>query len=222
MSDLKMNAQLGTKWFTFYTKVRPWLACLSFFSVLSDFIQYTNVYVSNWWMLLLFAGAVAQSVLCVIVAVKSSGNYASFVRFVKRVLAFETINMAYQQGVQQYIQNDLDISVAVVVFLVILTLGYFIWYRLNIKYFEKRMGVIVSDYLEDDPNRVTECLSCGYRNPDFFDACPKCGEYRKRYVYLNQEAPVEESKICFCRKCGHKLIDDSRFCSKCGTEVVKE
>lgn len=30
------------------------------------------------------------------------------------------------------------------------------------------------------------------------------------------------NKICFCRKCGEKLIDNSRFCRKCGTEIVIE
>lgn len=28
-------------------------------------------------------------------------------------------------------------------------------------------------------------------------------------------------KICFCRKCGEKLADDSNFCRKCGTEIIK-
>lgn len=29
-------------------------------------------------------------------------------------------------------------------------------------------------------------------------------------------------EICFCRKCGEKLIDSSQYCRKCGTEVLKE
>lgn len=29
-----------------------------------------------------------------------------------------------------------------------------------------------------------------------------------------------QNKICFCRKCGEKLIDNSKFCRKCGTEIV--
>lgn len=36
------------------------------------------------------------------------------------------------------------------------------------------------------------------------------------------EKKNKEDEICFCRKCGEKLIDNSRFCRKCGTEVVKE
>lgn len=37
--------------------------------------------------------------------------------------------------------------------------------------------------------------------------------------------PVQQNtvtdQICFCRKCGSKLMDDATFCNKCGTEVVK-
>lgn len=29
-------------------------------------------------------------------------------------------------------------------------------------------------------------------------------------------------KICFCRKCGSKLMDNAAFCNKCGTRVIKE
>lgn len=221
MGELQMNKQLGTKWFTFYTKVRPWLACLMIFSTLGDFFQYPDVYLSRWWLLLYLLGAIAQPILCIIVAVKSSRDYPDFVRFVKGVLLFETINMAYQQGVQQYLNSELQFGVAAIVFVVILVIGYFVWYRLNVKYFEKRINVIETDYLEFDPNRITECKFCGYRDKNFFNACPQCGQYAKQYIYLNQEQPKEE-RICFCRKCGSKLIDDAVFCDKCGTKVIKE
>ena len=131
-----MNRQLGTKWFTFYAKVRPWFACITALSVVDDFMQYQEVYTSYWWMMVYFLAALVQPVLCIIVFVKSQGDYEDFVRFVKGVLLFETINMAYGQAVQQYIQNEFDIGVALVVGVIILLLGYFIWYRLNMKYFK--------------------------------------------------------------------------------------
>lgn len=193
MDNLKMNRQLGTKWFTFYTKVRPWFACITALSVVGDFMQYQEVYTSYWWMMVYFLAALVQPVLCIIVFVKSQGDYEDFVRFVKGVLLFETINMAYGQAVQQYIKNEFDIGVALVVGVIILLLGYFIWYRLNIKYFKKRINVITSDYLADDPNCITE---------------------------FNEEPIANTDRIRFCRKCGEKLIDNSRFCRKCGTEIV--
>ena len=41
---------------------------------------------------------------------------------------------------------------------------------------------------------------------------------------VSQPAPQNpvNDKICFCRKCGSKLMDDAIFCNKCGTKVVKE
>lgn len=31
---------------------------------------------------------------------------------------------------------------------------------------------------------------------------------------------VEADKICFCRKCGERLIENGKFCRKCGTEII--
>lgn len=39
---------------------------------------------------------------------------------------------------------------------------------------------------------------------------------------ITANSPAERDKICFCRKCGERLLDNSRFCSKCGTEVVMQ
>lgn len=222
MDTQKINPTLGTKWFTFYTKVRPWFACFMVFSVISDFVQYPSAYMNNWWLLLYFLAAIAQPILGIIVFIKSSGDYVSLVRFVKGVLLFETINIAYQQGVKHYINNGFDIKMALIMFAIIFVFMYFVWYRLNVKYFEKRIGVISGDYLEDDPNRVTECISCGYRNRDYFDVCPQCGKHAKRYVYLNEEPSTGSDPTLFCRNCGEKLAVDSRFCNKCGAKVAHE
>ena len=48
------------------------------------------------------------------------------------------------------------------------------------------------------------------------------GVYKVKRV---ERIPVKEqdnapNKICFCRKCGEKLLEDSKFCRKCGTEVI--
>ena len=190
-----MNRQLGTKWFTFYTKVRPWTACLFAIPVIVDFIQYQEIYISYWWMMVYFLAALVQPVLCIMVFVKSQGDYEDFVRFVKGVLWFETINMAYAQAVKQYIQKELNIGVALVVGAIIFVLGYLIWYRLNMKYFKKRLLVVTNDYFPNEANT-------------------------NQFVNQNEDLTVDTGRIRFCRKCGEKLIDNSRFCRKCGTEIV--
>lgn len=124
------------------------------------------------------------------------------------------------------------INVAVMFMFIVINGGasnggpYFLWTWIFSHYGTKILsarGIMTDgDYLPDDPNRLTECKSCGYRDENFFNACPKCGKYAKQYVYLSDELTVDTDKICFCRKCGEELIDSSKFCRKCGTEIVEE
>lgn len=193
MDSLFMDRSRGTKWFTFYTKVRPWFACLASLTVITDFFQYVEVYTSYWWMMLYFLGAVAQPVLSIMVFAKSRGDYRAFVPFVKGVLIYETIYMAYSQAVQQYIQNGFDIGIALICGIIILVIAFFVWYRLNIKYFNKRL--IKAEY-----------------TPGNFDETPNNIQYEGG----------EGNKTTFCRKCGNRLLDGSMFCDKCGTEVIEK
>ena len=225
MGETKMNRQLGTKWFTFYAKVRPWLACLMSLTIIVDFFQYMDVYLSYWWMLLYFITGVAQPVLAIVVFAKSEGDYGDFVRFVNGVLIFETINMAYQQGVQQYIKS-FEFGTAFIIALIILVVGYFLWYRLNIKYFKKRI-------LREEPEAVTYDFSSVSRPPQFSDPneVPKTyGNYnvygndiklQKEETITTDTTPVQQ-KAQFCRKCGTKLAEDALFCTKCGTKVITD
>ena len=194
MDNIKMNRQLGTKWFTFYTKVRPWTSCLFAIPIVVDFIQYREIYISYWWMMVYFLAALAQPILCIIVFIKSRGDYEGFVHFVNGVLWFETVNMAYAQAVKHYIQNELNIGASLVIGAIIFLLGYLIWYRLNIKYFKKRLLAVTSDYLSNEINT-------------------------NQFVNQSETLTVDIDEIRFCRKCGEKLINNSRFCHKCGIEI---
>lgn len=222
MNNTQTNRPLGMKWFTFYTKVRPWLACLVSLTTITDFVQYTDVYLNTWWLLVSFLAALLQPILSIIVFSKSSENYIDFIHFVKGVLLFEVINLAYQQGVKQYIYYDFQLDMAMLAFFIALVVGYFVWYRLNIKYFEKRICQMVPDYFVYGPDHITECKFCSYRDRKHFNTCPKCGMYAKHNVYLSPDTSYENDEVRFCRKCGEKLIESGKFCCKCGTEIVKE
>lgn len=224
MSETKMNRQLGTKWFTFYVKIRPWLLCLTSLTIIVDFFQYTDIYFNYWWMLLYFVTGIVQPVLAIIVFAKSEGDYEDFVQFVNGVLIFEMINIAYQQGVQQYIKS-FEFGTAFIIALIVLIVEYFLWYRLNIKYFKKRI-------LREDPITVTRSASESAQIPNANES-PKadsnykvCGsDIRLQTENKDDDIGNTEStplKIQFCRKCGNKLPENSLFCTKCGTKVIIE
>ena len=166
--------------------------------------------------------AIAHPVLFILVFVKSQRDYRDFVRFVKWVLLFEIIHTAYTQAVEQYLQTGFHIDAPLIISVVmILLLGYFVWYRLNMQYFKKRIIAITYDHYSDDPNRVIECKFCGHRYNNIFNACPKCGKYEEN-ADLNGKPAAAPNKIRYCRKCGERLNDGSRFCQICGSEIVEE
>lgn len=69
--------------------------------------------------------------------------------------------------------------------------------------------------------------SCGRFHPKYESSCI-CGKSKTDNFAPTStgtsppEPPAASDRILFCRKCGEKLIDNSKFCRKCGTEVIKE
>lgn len=186
-----MNKQLGTKWFTFYTKVRPWLACLSTLTIVVDFIQYTEIYAKTWWLMLYFFAGITQAVLSIMVFVKSKGFYIDFVRFVKGVLLFETIYVVYGQGVKQYLQNGYDLLTTLVISVILFLIAFFVWYKLNVKYFEKR---IEKEPLIQENTTPEEGLN------NFIKI--QTEETNKN---LQENINDKKSKIRFCKLCGSQI-----------------
>ena len=180
MDDTKMNPRLGRKWFTFYTKIRPWFCCFTIFPAIADFAAYSNIYFSYWWVLLSFVGTVADTILGIMVFVKSSGDYVEFVHFVKKVLLFEIFNTAYQLSVQYYIDNSFNVDVALSYFVFSLVLAYFIWYRINVKYFEKRIradyAIPQCKYIYHETSSIRYCTRCGNKIENDSNFCGRCGK----------------------------------------------
>ncbi len=179
MNNLNMNTQLGTKWFTFFTKVRPWLGCIAAIPIVVDFMEYPDLYMDSFWLILHLFMAIAHVALNIMVFTKSKGNYISFVRFVKVFLLFEVINITYGRGFQLYLQNGAEFdSGIVIVSLVVFCIVYLIWYNKNIEYFEKR--IINNDnfqyvHSDEETNKIRFCRKCGEPLMDSSKFCRKCG-----------------------------------------------
>ena len=180
MERINMNTQLGTGWFTFYTKVRPWITCFFAISFWDEFLQYTNVYLEKWWLVIYALFAIALQVLGIMVFIKSRGDYDKFVPFVTGVLFFETVSMPYQLCVQQYIRDGLSGSDVLVFFAFNFALSFFLWFRLNVKYFERRRIKTTTNEPSqiENPCEVTVnhyCINCGSKLAENSNFCGNCG-----------------------------------------------
>ena len=173
MMDITMNQEYGTKWFTFYTKVRPWLSLIGFIALLNNILDYPQVYLYNIWFTISMLVSVALIILYFSVRAKSKGNYVEFVRFVKNVLLAEIFAFAYQFSLNFYYSNEMGFNATAITFAICLALGYFIWYRLNVKYFEKR--IMQAPLIVETFSELPACPNCGTELLPGSNFCRKCG-----------------------------------------------
>ena len=195
----KKNKKLGMKWFAFYTKVRPWLACLAAVTLVSDFVQYKEVYMNYWWLMAYFFVSIAQVILCVMVFAKASGDHKKLIRFIKGVLVYETFSTPLILAVREYVESGFAFGNALLEFAVTYAFSFLVWYRLNIKYFEKRYAVLT----EANIDTATE-------------------NYHLQDAENLIEPITEPNEITFCQSCGEKFVEKARFCKKCGTKIDRE
>lgn len=53
---------------------------------------------------------------------------------------------------------------------------------------------VLEERLEDNPNRIVKCKTCGYQSDEYFEACPKCGKYAKEVIIIgSSETTVVQS-----------------------------
>lgn len=147
---LRMNRSMGTAWFTFYTKVRPVFSALVVISSLVSVVEYWELCLTHFSLLLVFALQLVQFAFCILVRIKAYEDYDEFVRIVKPILLFEVLSIAFQLGVQMHYSNGYDWNVSALVAVLYIVIDYFLWYRLNMKYFLKRLIRAPEDASDDD------------------------------------------------------------------------
>ena len=75
--------------------------------------------------------------------------------------------------------------------------------------------------IKEEAERILECNYCGYEGKNISEVCPRCGKYIKPNSHREKEIIKKNVEICFCRRCGAKLLEKAEFCNKCGTEVKR-
>lgn len=208
-TQLGMNKELGTAWFTFYTKVRPILVFLLFLGTIADFAQYYTVYFSHIGLLIALVSNITAVVLSVMVAIKSDDNYGTFVRFVKGVLIFECFNIALQISIQQYYEFETTLLEVIIVTCVLGLVSYFLWYRPNIKYFKKRLIQLPAVTQTTSSDILSETNTIQAQPP----ATPN--------PQSKKAIPVSKQPRKYCSLCGNPIDPVTKKCQGCGKQYFK-
>lgn len=136
-----MDPDRGKKWFTFYTRIRPWFAvalagvsvfCLFVILVVPDYFTYP------FWAFLGHSLRIVHAAFCVVIFAKSFGDYFDLVRHIKGLLIFEMIYYPLTNVIDQMVSGE-SLIVALFIGVIVAVPFYFLWYRLNFKYFDSRL-----------------------------------------------------------------------------------
>lgn len=250
--EMANRRSLGMKWYTFYVKVRPLLGLAIF---ISSIFTYGETYLML--MNINFVGAafaiptiiyivldVAYIIANMILFFKERNEFGeSLLGFIKKLLVFEVFYIPYSSILGQYYEGQ-SIMVCMVVMLIWIAISYFVWYRLNIKYFRKRLApelvnstangktlvesLETSDEIESQIQEILDGTNVEQRffypkqEPSTASSSVKRIVVRKAKSTSEPKLTSEKNIPTFCRKCGIKLNEGSMFCHKCGTQVIKE
>lgn len=137
----------GMKWYNFYVKIRPWIAIvITFFSLLStltDAIPHLFEEVNKKTLTILLvvvAFSFTEIVLQFRVFIASSIERNKLLKYIKDLLFFEVVSMGYYVIFDETFKNVKGLE-SFLLLMVAFVIGHFVWYKPNLKYFEKRLGV---------------------------------------------------------------------------------
>lgn len=137
----------GMKWYNFYVRIRPWIAIIiTFFTLLSTLtdaipLLFEEVNKKTLTILLVVvAFSFVEMVLQFRVFIASSVERNKLLKYIKDLLFFEVISMGYYVLFDESFKGMKGLE-GFLLLMASFAIGHFIWYRPNLKYFEKRLNV---------------------------------------------------------------------------------
>lgn len=200
---------LGVSWLKFFCFWRPWISLvftIMFLINLIGYEEYRIYYLSNGWGYLSTGMTFLNSILLVILFFMAKKRDSRTINFIGWILLLETISFSYNGIMQQATSLDHFI----VMFIIMLVIIYFLWYRTNMKYFKKRV------------NWFNNNLSPKYVDEELEDELEDEADDEPEILYskTKQNNTKMTKATKYCKLCGGKL-DNNNKCKKCGKQYFK-
>jgi len=190
---------LGFAWLKFFCFWRPWIS-FSFAMILVlnliGYEEYRNIYFSSIWGIISLILLLIGQVLVIMLYFWAKNRDSRTLELIDWILKIEIIDYAYGGSIQ-YIKN---IPYFLTIFIILCVFLYFLWYKLNMKYFEKREFWFNSNLDDVDSEYIEEIE-----------------EEQKINSNIKQNKTIVKKKTIYCKKCGGKL-NQNKKCTKCGKQ----
>ena len=203
-------------WYFYFTKIRPWIQILLLFSALGD-------YLSDVIGLVCFS---TELILELVLFFKSFNKSPSLLGFIKTYLIVNLFIGFYNVIVSGYYEQYDDL-LALSTTLISFIIWYFLWYRLNVGYFRRRLVQAEPEqYINYYVTYPAETQSYEYNSPHSSNVqtrlVPVESKQQAEYAvnYSEEKQSLKSAPPHFCTECGAKLSEGSKFCHNCGTKVM--
>lgn len=133
------NKEMKNGWLNFYTKVKPWFSIL--FGVVWAMIYIpSNIHqLYVWWIAGYCTIPVLPAVISFLCLILSGTNYKKYVKLVKVSLFVDLFAISFLMSVDMMNILWKYRHLAVGWFILMFLVGYPLWYKRNVKYFEARV-----------------------------------------------------------------------------------
>ena len=133
------NKEMKNGWLNFYTKIKPWFSIL--FGVVWAMIYIpSNIHqLSVWWIAGYCTIPVLPAVISFLCLILSGTNYKKYVKLVKVSLFVDLFAISFLMSVDMMNILWKYRHFAVGWFILMFLVGYPLWYKRNVKYFEARV-----------------------------------------------------------------------------------
>ena len=155
--NIVIPRQLGMKWFMFFARILPCIICsleaTGHLLILCNLKQT----LSNPAVLFDIPCSLALVALQTLLFVKSFKDFAAFVKFTPIALVGYVFLLILRELIVTDFSSPSNAITTIFVVVILGLLGYFLWYRLNMRYFNKRLYVYFP--LEMNINNSLRCFS---------------------------------------------------------------
>lgn len=185
---------LGLKWYVYFTHIHPWIQIYFLITAIKDYIS-TDVGLVCFVLELIF------ELVLFFKAINKSPNLLGFIK-AYLIVSF-CKNIVYTSAIPLYEGSGLSSGEIAAAYLIFFILWYFVWYRVNIGYFRRRLvhsepESSHTEYKSDNQkgNYIFETPEdvAAYSEGMHFK-CEKCGTY---YRVISKKCNVCQAKDHIC------------------------
>ena len=214
-----MEEKLGMGWFEFFTKWRPWIMfSFTILLVINAMGYYHDVYLGNIFGLISFIGSIVETILNLNLFFKVKKSNKNILDLIKAILICDVVFSTYQVIIGNTYE---DITHLAIMTTIIAIASYFLWYKTNIQYFDKRLN-LKKESIEANSEQNSIIINeqkvreINFSNPNEVVLRDRSNSFN---TFSEDVRVHKDTDKKYCTNCGKEIEKNWKYCNYCGNKL---